>query len=217
MCSTGSISPEEARLRNAVYTFTLVAEGVRRLLEQTTTGPLRHRGPFDGRRAAVPAEGVVSQAAAARPIARVGDGRGQRPSPRTSTNSSANVPIVWSSTGGTLVSIGCARVMRPATCPRITSVRSTPRGPRRSPRRSQVAQAWFAAENRRRPTSSRCCRTWSTRGSSSFASGWSRKFASTLRGNQFGVDAETGNPGFVLDDIAAAERIPPHGMDRRPP
>ena len=34
------VSPEEARLRHSIYTFRLVADGVKRLLETTTTGPL---------------------------------------------------------------------------------------------------------------------------------------------------------------------------------
>jgi hypothetical protein len=34
------VSTEEARIRNAVFTFSLVAEGVRQLLERVTTGPL---------------------------------------------------------------------------------------------------------------------------------------------------------------------------------
>ena len=42
------ISREEARIRNAVFTFKLVAEGVRRLLEQTTTGPLLVLGHSTG-------------------------------------------------------------------------------------------------------------------------------------------------------------------------
>lgn len=39
---------EEARVRNAVFTFQLIAEGVRRLLEQTTTGPLLILGHSTG-------------------------------------------------------------------------------------------------------------------------------------------------------------------------
>ncbi len=42
------ISREEARVRNAVFTFQLIAEGVRRLLEQTTTGPLLILGHSTG-------------------------------------------------------------------------------------------------------------------------------------------------------------------------
>ena len=34
------VSPEEARLRHSIYTFRVVADGVKRLLEATTTGPL---------------------------------------------------------------------------------------------------------------------------------------------------------------------------------
>ena len=42
------LSSEEARVRNAVFTFQLIAEGVRRLLEQTTTGPLLLPGHSTG-------------------------------------------------------------------------------------------------------------------------------------------------------------------------
>ena len=42
------ITPDEARVRNAVFTFELIAEGVRRLLEQTTTGPLLILGHSTG-------------------------------------------------------------------------------------------------------------------------------------------------------------------------
>lgn len=34
------VSPEEARLRHSIYTFRVVADGVKRLLETTTTGPV---------------------------------------------------------------------------------------------------------------------------------------------------------------------------------
>ena len=43
-----NIPPEEARVRNAVFTFDLIADGVRRLLEQTTTGPLLILGHSTG-------------------------------------------------------------------------------------------------------------------------------------------------------------------------
>jgi len=42
------IPPDEAAVRNAVFTFTLVAEGVRKLLEQTTSGPLLILGHSTG-------------------------------------------------------------------------------------------------------------------------------------------------------------------------
>jgi hypothetical protein len=42
------ISPEESRVRHGVFTFRLIAEGVRRLLEQTTTGPLLILGHSTG-------------------------------------------------------------------------------------------------------------------------------------------------------------------------
>jgi len=42
------LSGEEARARHAVFTFRLIAEGVRRLLEQTTTGPLLILGHSTG-------------------------------------------------------------------------------------------------------------------------------------------------------------------------
>jgi hypothetical protein len=42
------ISAEEAGIRNAIYSFSLVAEGVRQLLEQTTTGPLLILGHSTG-------------------------------------------------------------------------------------------------------------------------------------------------------------------------
>ena len=43
-----TLPPEEARLRNAIFTFRLVAEGVRRLLEQATAGPLLILGHSTG-------------------------------------------------------------------------------------------------------------------------------------------------------------------------
>jgi hypothetical protein len=42
------ISPEELAIRNAVYTFQLVADGVKRLLETTTTGPIVISGHSTG-------------------------------------------------------------------------------------------------------------------------------------------------------------------------
>ena len=42
------ISTEEAGIRNGIYTFTLIAEGVRQLLEQKTSGPLLILGHSTG-------------------------------------------------------------------------------------------------------------------------------------------------------------------------
>ena len=143
----GRIPPDEARVRNAVFTFELIAEGVRRLLEQTTTGPLLILGHSTG-------------------------GEIQFLLKDSSLRSRLNDrSIGWGTGGPAQVTKDIdeefgerpERVAQYGRYPRVDRLRPRdpagyigsnyvgPLNPLPGTSPLEVAQAWFAAENRRRP------------------------------------------------------------------
>jgi pimeloyl-ACP methyl ester carboxylesterase len=142
-----SIPAEEARVRHAVYTFQLIAEGVRRLLEQTTTGPLLILGHSTG-------------------------GEVQFLLKESSLKKRLNDRSIGWGTGGPAqitkdideeLGERAERVAQYGRYPRVDRLRSRdpagyigsryvgPLNPLPGGSPLDVAQAWFAAESRRRP------------------------------------------------------------------
>ena len=141
------ISRDEARARHAVFTFRLIADGVRRLLEQTTTGPLLILGHSTG-------------------------GELQFLLHESSLKTRLNARSVGWGTGGPAVLTKAIdeefgeradAVAQYGRYPRIDRLRARdpagyvssryvgPSSPLSGASPLEVAQAWFAAENRRRP------------------------------------------------------------------
>ena len=142
-----SISSEEARVRNAVFTFRLITEGVRRLLHQTTPGPLLILGHSTG--------GEIQYLL-------------KESSLRSRLNDRS---IGWGTGGPAFVTRAideqfgerADRVLQYGRYPRVDRLRRRdpvgyvssnyvgPLNPMRGRSPLEVAQAWFAAEGRRRP------------------------------------------------------------------
>jgi hypothetical protein len=141
------ISLEEARVRHAAFTFKLIAEGVRRLLEQTTAGPLLILGHSTG--------GELQFLLKDSSLRRRLDGRS----------------IGWGTGGPALVTKAIEEesgerdesVAQYGRYPRVDRLRARdpagyvssryvgPLNPLAGASPLEVARAWFAAENRRRP------------------------------------------------------------------
>jgi len=141
------ISPEEARARHAVFTFRLIAEGVRRLLEQTTTGPLLILGHSTGGEL----QFLLKESSLKARL--------------------ADRSIGWGTGGPALITKAIdeefgereEEVARYGRYPRVDRLRPRdpagyissqyvgPLNPLAGASPLEVAQAWFAAESRRRP------------------------------------------------------------------
>jgi hypothetical protein len=141
------ISREDARVRHAVFTFRLIAEGVRRLLEQMTSGPLLILGHSTG--------GELQFLLHESPLKTRLNGRS----------------IGWGTGGPALITKAIDEefgeradaVAQYARYPRVDRLRPRdpagyissryvgPLNPLSGSTPLAVAQAWFAAENRRRP------------------------------------------------------------------
>lgn len=141
------ISPEESRVRHGVFTFRLIAEGVRRLLEQTTTGPLLILGHSTGGELQfLLKESSLGDRLAGRSI---GWGTG---GPAVITR---DVDEEFGERAGAVAQYArYPRVdrLRPRDPAGYISSRYVgPLNPLSGASPLAVAQAWFAAENRRRP------------------------------------------------------------------
>jgi pimeloyl-ACP methyl ester carboxylesterase len=141
------ISREDARVRHAVFTFRLIADGVRRLLEQTTTGPLLILGHSTGGEL----QFLLHESSL---------------KPRLNGRS-----IGWGTGGPALITKAIDEefgeradaIAQYARYPRVDRLRPRdpagyissryvgPLNPLSGASPLAVAQAWFAAENRRRP------------------------------------------------------------------
>jgi pimeloyl-ACP methyl ester carboxylesterase len=203
-----SIPPEEATVRNAIYTFSLIAEGVRRLLEQTTKGPLVIVGHSTGGEL----QFLLKESSL---------------KPRLLDRS-----LGWGTGGPASITKDideqfgerADRVVQYGRYPRVDRLRARdaagyvssnyigPLNPARTATVTSplaVAQAWFAAENRRRPQFKQVLQDMEHQGMIEHRQRLEQEIRSTLRGNQYGVDAEP-----VIRDLFATMSPPLKGYRR---
>lgn len=200
-----TISPAEAQVRNAVFTFKLAAEGVRRLLERTTTGPLVILGHSTGGEF----QFLLKESSL---MSRLG-GRS----------------LGWGTGGPASVTksidekLGerAARVEQYRRYPRVDRLRARdaagyvsssyvgPLNPLAGPSTLAVAQAWFAAENRRRPQFKQVLQDMEHQGIIELRPRLEQEIRDTLRGNPYGVVADT-----VIRDLFATMSPPLKGYRR---
>jgi pimeloyl-ACP methyl ester carboxylesterase len=180
------ISPEEARVRNAVFTFKLIAEGVRRLLEQTTTGPLVIVGHSTG--------GEIQYLLKESTLRERLNGR----SVGWGTGGPASITKEFDEKFGERAD----RVRQYGRYPRVDRLRprdpsgyvsSNYIGPRNPmPGRSplEAAQAWFGAEGRRRPQFKQVLQDMEHQGFVEHRARLEQEIRETLGGRKFGIDAD---------------------------
>jgi pimeloyl-ACP methyl ester carboxylesterase len=199
------ISAEEARIRNAVFTFKLVAEGVRRLLEQTTTGPLLILGHSTG--------GEIQFLL-------------KESSLKTRLDSRS---IGWGTGGPASITkeiderFGerAGRVVQYGRYPRVERLRARgpdgyvssnyigPLNPLKGDSKLDVAQKWYAAENRRRPQFKQVLQDMEHQGFVEHRARLEKEIRETLDRNTYGVDADE-----VIRDLFTTMSPPLKGYRR---
>lgn len=200
-----TIPTPEAKVRNAVFTFALAADGVRRLLEHATTGPLLIVGHSTGGEF----QFMLKESSL---------------KPRLLDRS-----LGWG-TGGpafTTKEIDEAlgeradRVVQYGKYPRVDTLRARdaagyvssayigPLNPLKGSSPLTVAQAWFTAENRRRPQFKQVLQDMEHQGFVEHRARLEREIRETLRGNPYGVDAE-----MVIADLFSTMSPPLTGYRR---
>lgn len=199
-----SLSPEEAQVRNAVFTFQLIAEGVRRLLEQTTAGPLLILGHSTGGEL----QFMLKDSS-------LGDRLDDR-------------SIGWGTGGPALITKAideefgerAEAVAQYGRYPRVDRLRARdpagyissryvgPLNPMQGASPLEVAQAWFAAESRRRPQFKQVLQDMEHQGMVEHRTRLEREIRETVRGTR-GVNADE-----VIRDLFATMSPPLKGYWR---
>jgi pimeloyl-ACP methyl ester carboxylesterase len=203
-----TIPPAEASVRNAVYTFKLIAEGVRRLLEQTTKGPLLIVGHSTGGEL----QFLLKESSL---------------KPRLLDRS-----LGWGTGGPASITRDideqfgerAARVVQYGKYPSVDRLRARdaagyissnyigPLNPMQTPSVSSplaVAEAWFAAENRRRPQFKQVLQDLEHQGMIEHRARLEQEIRNTVRGTPYGVDADE-----VIRDLFATMSPPLNGYRR---
>jgi pimeloyl-ACP methyl ester carboxylesterase len=203
-----SIPREEANIRNAVYTFQLIAEGVRRLLAQTTKGPLLIVGHSTGGEL----QFLLKESSLKSRLLDRSLGWG--------TGGPASITKEIDEQFGERP----ARVAQYGKYPRVDRLRARdaegyissnyvgPLNPARPSSTSSplaVAEAWFAAENRRRPQFKQVLQDMEHQGMVEHRARLEQEIRDTLRGNSYGVEAQD-----VIRDLFVT-MTPPLGGYRR--
>ena len=200
-----SISSDEAKVRNAVYTFSLIAEGVRRLLEQTTKGPLLIVGHSTGGEL----QFLLKESSLKARLLDRSLGWG--------TGGPASITKDIDEQFGERP----ARVAQYGKYPRVDRLRARdakgyissnyigPLNPMRAASPLAVAEAWFAAENRRRPQFKQVLQDMEHQGMVEHRARLEQEIQDTLRGNRYGVQ-----PHDVVRDLFATMTPPLNGYRR---
>jgi len=180
------ISREEARIRNAVFTFKLVAEGVRRLLEQTTTGPLLVLGHSTG--------GEIQFLLKESSLKARLDDR----SIGWGTGGPARITKEIDEQFGERAD----RVIQYGRYPRVDGLRARgpegyvasnyigPLNPLKGNSKLEVAQRWYEAENRRRPQFKQVLQDMEHQGLVEHRARLEKEIRDTLDGNPYGINAD---------------------------
>ena len=199
------ISPEEAGMRNAIYTFSLIAEGVRQLLEQKTAGPLLILGHSTG-------------------------GEIQFLLKESSLKNRLNGRSIGWGTGGPAFltkeldekfGVRSERVQSYARYPRVDRLRARdpqgyissnyvgPSNPLKGRTPLDVAKAWFQAEERRRPQFKQTLQDMEHQGFTEHRARLEKEIREVLEGNKFGI-----KPGDVIRDLFSTMSPPMKGYRR---
>ena len=199
------ISAEEAGIRNAIYTFSLVTEGVRQLLERTTTGPLLILGHSTG-------------------------GEIQFLLKESSLKNRLNGRSIGWGTGGPAFltkeldeKFGerAEQVQSYGNYPRVDRLRARnaqgyisskyvgPLNPLKGNTPLDVAKAWFRTEDRRRPQFKQTLQDMEHQGMVEHRARLDREIREVLAGNQYGI-----KPDDVIRDLFSTMSPPLKGYRR---
>jgi hypothetical protein len=200
-----TITPAEARVRNAVFTFSLVAEGVRRLLEQTTTGPLLLLGHSTGGEFQfLLKESSLKSRFGGRSL---GWGTGAPASITKYIDEKLGERAAAVEQYAKYPHVARLRARNPAGY--VSSNYIGPLNPLKGSSPLAVAEAWFKAENRRRPQFKQVLQDMEHQGMVEHRQRLEREIRETLHGNTYGVDPEP-----VIRDLFATMSSPLTGYRR---
>lgn len=200
-----TIGREEAKVRNAAFTFKLAAEGVQRLLEQTTKGPLLILGHSTGGEFQ-----FLLKDSSLKP--RLGD---------LSLGWGTGAPASITRDIDEQLGERAASVEQYSRYPRVDRLRARnaagyvsskyigPLNPFTGHTPLAVAQEWFAAEGRRRPQFKQVLQDMEHQGQVEHRPRLEKEIRETLRGNPYGVDAEA-----VIRDLFPTMSSPLKGYRR---
>ena len=181
-----TIPRAEAKVRNAVFTFALAAEGVRRLLEQATTGPLLSVGHSTGGEF----QFMLKESSLK---SRLGD---------RSLGWGTGGPASLTKDIDEAVGERAARVVQYGKYPRVETLRARdaagyvssayigPLNPVKGSSPLAVARGWFGAESRRRPQFKQVLQDMEHQGFTEHRVRLEREIREALRGNPYDVDAD---------------------------
>ena len=200
-----NVSPEEAGIRNAIYTFSLIAEGVRQLLEQKTAGPLLILGHSTG-------------------------GEMQFLLKESSLKNRVNGRSIGWGTGGPAFltkdldekfGVRAERVQSYGRYPRVDRLRARdaqgyissnyigPLNPLKGATPLDVAKAWFQAESRRRPQFKQTLQDMEHQGFTEHRARLEKEIREILQGNKYGI-----KPEDVIRDLFSTMSPPMKGYRR---
>jgi hypothetical protein len=199
------ISAEEAGIRNAIYTFSLVAEGVRQLLEQTTTGSLL----ILGHSTAGEIQFLLKESSLKNRL----NGRS----------------IGWGTGGPAFLTkelderfgVRTERVVTYGRYPRVDHLRARdaegyissgyigPMNPLKGNTPLEVAKAWFHAESRRRPQFKQTIQDMEHQGFTEHRARLEKEIREILAGNKYGI-----KPDDVIRDLFSTMSPPLKGYRR---
>jgi hypothetical protein len=200
-----SISSEEAGLRNAIYTFSLITEGVRQLLEQKTAGPLLILGHSTG-------------------------GEIQFLLKESSLKNRLNGRSIGWGTGGPAFLTKevdekqgerADQVRSYGSYPRVDRLRARnaegyisskyvgPLNPLKADTPLDVAKAWFRAEDRRRPQFKQPLQDMEHQGMVEHRARLEKEIREVLAGNKYGI-----TPDDVIRDLFSTMSSPLKGYRR---
>jgi hypothetical protein len=200
-----TISADEARVRNAVFTFSLVADGVRRILEEKTTGRLLLLGHSTGGELQfLLKESSLEARFGGRSL---GWGTGAPASITKSIDEAFDERAAAVEQYSKYPRVERLRARNPAGY--ITSNYIGPLNPLKGQSPLAVAEAWFAAENRRRPQFKQVLQDMEHQGMVEHRARLEREIREALHGNRYGVDAEP-----VIRDLFSTMSAPLGGYRR---
>ena len=180
------ITAEEAGIRNAIYTFSLISEGVRQLLEKTTTGPLLILGHSTGGEI----QFLLMQSSLKNRLngRSIGWGTGGPAFLTKEFDEKAGERAEQVQSYGSYPRVDQLRARNPEGY--ISSKYVGPLNPLKGNTPLDVAKAWFQAEDRRRPQFKQSLQDMEHQGMVEHRARLEKEIREVLAGNKKGVRAD---------------------------
>jgi hypothetical protein len=190
------IGGNELRARNAVYTFTLISEGVRLLAERATKGPLLISGHSTGGEIQFLLRDVLGDRLNGRSL-----GWG--------TGGPASLRRVWEQSSRVTETYPPVTDVRGRSAQQYSNSYVGPLNPVPGKTKLEVAEAWFAREGRRRPHFKQVIQDLEHLGLTEHRAAAERQIREAIAAAKLPIDAEA-----VIRDLLSTVRAPVDGYRR---